>query len=221
MDYRSFPEPYSPNVYFLCYTDACNKHDSKAELDKKVNLIIATSRPRQPTSSSPLSSNGSQPFPPGDKKTSALRPDSGWWTHPRLLCYPDLSSQIACRPTFNPAAHSFSEIFSKVVHPYDPNAFERLLTKHDLLSAYPLLAYQLHHGFPLGTFPIIQRNVIHPNPSFSPISVTAIYKYIDKEVAADRTSGSYSPVIRPFCVCACKLHFPMVLSLKEYNVDPI
>ena len=30
-----------------------------------------------------------------------------------------------------------------------------------------------------------------------------------------------SPVIRPFCVCACKLHFPMVLSLKEYNVDPI
>jgi hypothetical protein len=113
---------------------------------------------------------------------------------PRLLCYPDLSSQIARRPTFNPAAHSFPDIFSKVVHPYDPDAFERLLTKHDLLSAYPLLAHQLRHGFPLGTFPAIQRTVIHPNPPFPPISTAAIYKYIDKEVTAGRTSGPYSPM---------------------------
>jgi len=56
-------------MYFLHYMDACNKFDSKIELDKKVNLIIASFCPHQPPSST-LFSTPSRPFPPGNEKTS-------------------------------------------------------------------------------------------------------------------------------------------------------
>ena len=94
---------------------------------------------------------GARPIMPSRTPVApALRPDCAWWSRPHLLCYPDLLSKIAHRPVFDPAAHSFPEIFFKVVHPYDPDTFERLLAKHDLSSAYPLLAFQLCHSFPLG-----------------------------------------------------------------------
>jgi len=69
LDYHSFPEPYSPHVYFLHYMDTCNKFNSKIELNKKVNLIIASSHPRQPSSST-LFSTPSWPFLLNNKKTS-------------------------------------------------------------------------------------------------------------------------------------------------------
>ena len=85
-----------------------------------------------------------------------------------------------------------SEVFSKIIHPYNAYAFEQLLAKHDLSPAYPLLVHQLRHSFSLGIFPKIQQTVIHPNLLFPPTSIKAIYKYIDKEVGAGRTSGPYS-----------------------------
>ena len=70
LDYCSFPEPFSPQIYFLCYREVCSAFDAKADLDKKLNQLLAVSHPHQPSSSSPPSSNPSWPFPSGNKKTS-------------------------------------------------------------------------------------------------------------------------------------------------------
>ena len=111
---------------------------------------------------------------------------------PHLLCYPDLSSHIIARPAFDLTLHLHPDVFEKIIHPYDSDAFEYLLAKHDLASAYPLLPTQLRHGFPLGTFPIIRQTFIHKSPFFSPPFVEAIYEYLDEETSSGRMSGPFT-----------------------------
>jgi len=84
------------------------------------------------------------------------------------------------------------DIFDRVTHPYDPDAFERLLTSHNLAHAYPHLAHQLRNGFPLGLFPEIARTVIHKSPAFDPDCIIAINDYLLEEVSASRMSGPFS-----------------------------
>ncbi len=49
-----------------------------------------------------------------------------------FLHYTDFSSSIIHRPPFDPAIHLHEEIFSRVIHPYNTDAFESFMTKHDL-----------------------------------------------------------------------------------------
>jgi hypothetical protein len=110
---------------------------------------------------------------------------------PRLF-YVDFSSSIIFRPPLLNSSHEHSLIFSCISHPYNPDAFESLLLKHNLLSHYPLLPFNLRYGFPLGHMPIISSTVILPNnPSILP-HMDAIDEYLHKELLAGRMSGPFS-----------------------------
>ena len=109
-----------------------------------------------------------------------------------LLQYVDFSPSIIPR---SPLPHSLPEhslIFNQVSHPYNPNAFDFFLLKHNLSSAYPFLTFNLRHGFPLGHMPPLLHTVILPNnPSIQP-HMDFIDEYLQKELLAGRMSGPFS-----------------------------
>jgi hypothetical protein len=111
---------------------------------------------------------------------------------PPRLNYSDFSAYIISRPPFDPSLHLHDNIFSRIIHPYDPLAFQFMLDKHDLKSFYPFLIDNLLHGFPLGRMPSIPQTIIIPNnPSFLEHADT-IFDYLHKEVSSGRMSGPFS-----------------------------
>jgi len=89
--------------------------------------------------------------------------------------------------------HSDPSIFDMIVHPYDTDAFNRLLRLHDLYKLYPNLISNLRHGFPLGdNFPVLNSSNIIPNhPSFFD-HIPHIDAYISEEIFNGRMSGPFS-----------------------------
>ena len=55
------------------------------------------------------------------------------------------------------------DIFLKIIHPYDTDAFDHLLSKHRLTQFYLLLIQNLRNGFPLGEMPPLTDTVIFKN----------------------------------------------------------
>ena len=113
-------------------------------------------------------------------------PDVQLIPHTHLLNYPDLSSLIHRRPIYDPALHLSPNIFSRIIHPYDPDAFERALADCNLTHAYPNLVNQLRNGFPLGNLPEITHTIIHKSPTFQPEASASIFrtKYLQIECQA-------------------------------------
>jgi hypothetical protein len=105
---------------------------------------------------------------------------------PPLLSYPHLIPSVIRRPSFNPAIHLRSNIFSKVVHPYDPEAFRHFLVKHSLLGAYPDILQLLREGFPIGTMPPLDSLNILENHVSAREHGDIISEYLADEVAAGR-----------------------------------
>ena len=83
-------------------------------------------------------------------------------------------------------------IFSHVETPYHPDAFDKLLNKHDLTSSYPFLTRNLRNGFPMGEFPPLTETVIFPNHPSAKNYDKEIKTYLQEEVVARRMFG-------PFC----------------------
>ena len=83
-------------------------------------------------------------------------------------------------------------IFSHVETPYHPDAFDKLLNKHDLTSLYPFLTRNLRNGFPMGEFPPLTETVIFPNHPSAKNYDKEIKTYLQEEVVARRMFG-------PFC----------------------
>lgn len=111
---------------------------------------------------------------------------------PPLLDYKDLTRYIIPRPLVHWDVLSCSNIFSRVVHPYNTDAFRRLLDQHDLIKAYPRLIDNLQYGFPIGNMPPISQSVIFPNHPSCITYKAAVDAYLAEEVAAGRMSGPYS-----------------------------
>lgn len=109
-----------------------------------------------------------------------------------FLDYSDFSSSVSHRPSFDPSIHMHDDIFSRIIHPYNANAFEHFLQKHDLSRHYPLLVNNLHHGFPLGNMPEIRETIIIPNNRSFTEHADAILEYLRKEVASGRMSGPFT-----------------------------
>ena len=128
-------------------------------------------------------------------------------THLPHLNYFDFSSYIISHPPFDPVIHLHDNIFSRVLHPYDPFAFQSMLDKHNLSSSYPLLVDNLLHGFPLGCMPPISQTVIIlNNPSFLECK-DSIFAYLTKEISTGHMSGPFSQD-----VVECILHGPFHAS---------
>jgi hypothetical protein len=101
------------------------------------------------------------------------------------------SFNIIRRPAFDPNRHIEPHIFERIITPYDPDAFEFLLGKHNIES-YPHLVHNLRHGFPLGDHPNLASTYIIPNHPSVFDYPEDIQKYLSTEIAADRMSGPYS-----------------------------
>ena len=108
------------------------------------------------------------------------------------LSYTDFSSSVALRLPFAHSLPHHSSIFDRIPHPYNPDAFELLLSKHNLLANYSLLPSNLRYGFPLGHMPPLLQTVILPNNPSVTQHFDAIEDYLSKEVLSGRMSGPFS-----------------------------
>jgi hypothetical protein len=84
------------------------------------------------------------------------------------------------------------KIFSHIQTPYNPDAFDILLQKHDLTSSYPFLTRNLCNGFPMGEFPVLTKSVIFPNHPSCTNYDNEIRTYLEEEVVAGRMFGPFS-----------------------------
>ncbi|KAJ7090844.1 hypothetical protein B0H15DRAFT_751939, partial [Mycena belliarum] len=65
------------------------------------------------------------------------------------LMYSDLSAFIERRPAPAIAIDNLSILLDRVVQPYNVDALDLLLEKHNLTSNYPFLSNNLRRGFAL------------------------------------------------------------------------
>jgi hypothetical protein len=84
------------------------------------------------------------------------------------------------------------EIYSHITTPYDTDAIDLLLEKHDLTAKHPHLTENLRRGFPMGNFPILQQTTIFPNHPSCADHKQFIRTYLLEEVEAGRMSGPFS-----------------------------
>ena len=111
---------------------------------------------------------------------------------PPPLFYPDFSPFISFRPNFDPSLHQQPDLFSRIVCPYNAEAFENFLTRHRLDPFYPRLVHNIRHGFPLGRMPALSSTVIIPNHPSVAFHMDMVYLYLEDELAAGRMSGPFS-----------------------------
>lgn len=122
----------------------------------------------------------------------APAPESGLSSTRPFLAYTNFADTIHRRLPLAHSSDSDNEIFSRIITPYDADAFERLLDQHNLTSRYPLLCSNLRNGFPLGRMPILTSTIIIPNHPSCITYKHAVNKYITDELAANRISGPFS-----------------------------
>jgi hypothetical protein len=108
------------------------------------------------------------------------------------LLYSDFSSSIIARPPLHDTSSKESLLFDRILHPYNADAFESLLQKHNLFNDYPLLPYNLRFGFLIGHMPPLSQTVIMANNPSTIIHSTTVSDYLTKEVSAGRISGPFS-----------------------------
>ena len=132
------------------------------------------------------------------------------------LTYTDFSCSIVPHLSLTSSTTpQHSLIFERIIHPYNSDAFESLLLKHDLLSDYPLLPSNLRHGFPLGHMPALTEAVILPNNPFTHPYMHNIQDYLQKELLAGRMSGPFSCEHTELILCG-----PFQSSLLIVDVQP-
>lgn len=111
---------------------------------------------------------------------------------PPSLSYPHLRSSMAVRPPFTSSRFSHPDIFEKIICPYNADAFDALLRKHNLSDAYPDLVDNLKYGFPLGDMPVLSRtNILHNHDSIDD-HWPLIEQYLLDEIASGRMDGPFS-----------------------------
>ena len=96
------------------------------------------------------------------------------------------------RSPFDASIHDCPDIFDKIVYPYNINAFDFFLDKHDLTIFYPNLITNSQRGFPLGPMPDLPATHIIPNLPTTLEYPSAVDAYLKIETAAGQTSGPFS-----------------------------
>lgn len=105
--------------------------------------------------------------------------------HDRLVYH-----QFAVIPRpFVSSLHSRPDIFNHNPTPYSADGFHFLLSKYNLLDAFPFVCDQIRFGFPMGNFPPLLASVIFPNHFTCKEHPGVVDAYIAEEVAAGRMTG--------------------------------
>jgi hypothetical protein len=111
---------------------------------------------------------------------------------PPALSYPSFSTTIIPCPPFDPDIHSHPDILNKIVHPYNADAFDLFLDRHNLRHAYPELVSNLRNGFPIGRMPSLTSTNVIANHSSVATHFDAVATYLEDEVRAGRMSGPFT-----------------------------
>ena len=111
--------------------------------------------------------------------------------HPPLI-YTDFSTSIHSRSPLPDSTPFENEIYTRVSHPYNIDAFEQLLSKHSLSAEYPLLINNLRYGFPIGDMPKLERTVIIPNHPSVAENKDVVMEYLHAERELGRMSGPFT-----------------------------
>lgn len=82
---------------------------------------------------------------------------------PKTLCYHDFISHIYSHTPIALISLQDAELFFRVMHPYNTNAFKILLLKHNLLLRYFLLITNLLCNFALETLFVLTQSVLIKN----------------------------------------------------------
>jgi hypothetical protein len=117
------------------------------------------------------------------------------FTAPMFLPYHDFSSTIVHRDslfTIDKDSSELSNIFLSIIHPYNTDAFNHFISKHDLTYFYSLLVMNFRNGFPLGEMPPLTDTVIFKNHPSTLLHSHVVDKYLTDELNAGRMSGPYS-----------------------------
>jgi hypothetical protein len=140
-------------------------------------------------------------------------------TSPSLLPYRNFYDTIIHRPLLSTnSIDSHNEIYSRIVQPYDPNAFEDLLLRLKLNYLYPLLVQNLKNGFPLGEMPSLTETVILDNhPSVQQYPDT-IKQYLEDEVKAGRMDGPFSRDIITSILRGPFFVSPLIVSVQPQGL---
>ena len=109
----------------------------------------------------------------------------------QILPYRDFSNTIVHRLPSITADKYSNDIFLRIIHPYDINAFEHFLSKHYLTHSYSLLVPNLKNGFPLGVMPPLTDTVIFKNHPSTLLHSDIVDKYLTDELLAGRMSGPF------------------------------
>lgn len=126
------------------------------------------------------------------KAPSELDPITPPSFSPNFLQYTDFSATILHRSPLPNTTASDSEIYNRIITPYDPQAFNKLLSEYDLSDKYPFLVNNLTYGFPMGDMPHLTESIIIPNHPSITEHLKAVYEYINTELDAQRMSGPFS-----------------------------
>lgn len=153
------------------------------------------------------------------KGPSALEPVT---FPPEFLSYTDFSSSILHRsPSFDTTPFD-TEIYNRIITPYNADAFAQLLEQCNLSDKYPLLFNNLSYGFPIGDMPPLTKTIIIPNHPSIMEHLEAVYEYINTELVANRMSGPFSQaeverILRGYFYCS---PFVVVTQDQGPNLPP-
>ena len=139
--------------------------------------------------------------------------------HSPYLVYSDFSSSIIPRLSSFGSFSDHHSIFEHISHPYNADAFESFLRKHSLFDHYPLLPFNLKHGFPLGRMPVLPETVIIPNNPSILGHLNAVDEYLQKEVVSGRMSGPFSRPQVELILCGPFQSSPIVVSVQPQGPD--
>ncbi|KAF5346278.1 hypothetical protein D9757_014841 [Collybiopsis confluens] len=120
----------------------------------------------------------SDPFHP-----TSLRP---------ALLFHDFTQSIHTRLPLPNTPPAYAEIYSRIITPYNPEAFFIELSICGISDRYPLLVDNLRQGFPLGHMPTLSETIIINNHSSTIRYPEVVEEYISEESTAGRMSGPFS-----------------------------
>jgi hypothetical protein len=177
---------------------------SSAHMPTVENYTSVLSAVRSPTTPSPGSAGNALH---GINSTPSL-------ASPQILPYRNFSDTIVHRDSFTADAEFSDNIYFRIVHPYDIDAFEHFLSKHDLIYFYPLLVSNLRNGFPLGDMPPLIDTIIFKNHPSALLFSDVVDKYLTDELAAGRMSGPFSLPYTEKILRGAIMSSPLLVSIQ-------
>src|SRR6266550_1050591 len=180
-DTSSAHAPPPPSTMAKPYSAKSKKETSPQQKGRSLSAGAGTSEaptPRHATTTAKINESTSAPF--AEKNPITPSPGHVDVTLASRACrtekpYFDFLPLVIPRQPLPFASPANEMIRSKIVTPYNADAFEYFLNKYNLSDTYPHLVRNLRNGFPLGEFPELEKHVILQRPELVLAKTLALF----------------------------------------------